>query len=397
MNIHEYQAKGLLRSYGAPVSDGRIVVKSEDAKTAAGELDGPVWVVKAQIHAGGRGKGTFKEKDAGESGGVRIAKSAEQAAAEAKKMLGRTLVTHQTGPDGKQVNRVYIEQGAEIHRELYLALLVDRATSRISFVCSTEGGMDIEEVAANNPEKIVSFSVDPATGYQAFHGRKVAFSLGLENSQVKECVKLTGQLFKAFLEKDMEMLEINPLIVTKNGNLIVLDAKVGFDSNAIYRHQDIADLRDTTEEDPKELEASKYELNYIALDGEIGCMVNGAGLAMATMDIIKLYGAEPANFLDVGGGATKEKVTEAFKIITSDPKVKGILVNIFGGIMRCDVIAEGVVAAVKEVGLQVPLVVRLEGTNVEKGKGIINNSGLDVIAANDLKDGAEKIVSAVKG
>ena len=397
MNIHEYQAKGLLRSYGAPVSDGRIVVKSEDAKTAAGELDGPVWVVKAQIHAGGRGKGTFKEKDAGESGGVRIAKSAEQAAAEAKKMLGRTLVTHQTGPDGKQVNRVYIEQGAEIDRELYLALLVDRATSRISFVCSTEGGMDIEEVAANNPEKIVSFSVDPATGYQAFHGRKVAFSLGLENSQVKECVKLTGQLFKAFLEKDMEMLEINPLIVTKNGNLIVLDAKVGFDSNAIYRHQDIADLRDTTEEDPKELEASKYELNYIALDGEIGCMVNGAGLAMATMDIIKLYGAEPANFLDVGGGATKEKVTEAFKIITSDPKVKGILVNIFGGIMRCDVIAEGVVAAVKEVGLQVPLVVRLEGANVEKGKGIINNSGLDVIAANDLKDGAEKIVSAVKG
>ena len=397
MNIHEYQAKGLLRSYGAPVSDGRIVVKSEDAKTAAGELDGPVWVVKAQIHAGGRGKGTFKEKDAGESGGVRIAKSAEQAAAEAKKMLGRTLVTHQTGPDGKQVNRVYIEQGAEIDRELYLALLVDRATSRISFVCSTEGGMDIEEVAANNPEKIVSFSVDPATGYQAFHGRKVAFSLGLENSQVKECVKLTGQLFKAFLEKDMEMLEINPLIVTKNGNLIVLDAKVGFDSNAIYRHQEIADLRDTTEEDPTELEASKYELNYIALDGEIGCMVNGAGLAMATMDIIKLYGAEPANFLDVGGGATKEKVTEAFKIITSDPKVKGILVNIFGGIMRCDVIAEGVVAAVKEVGLQVPLVVRLEGTNVEKGKGIINNSGLDVIAANDLKDGAEKIVSAVKG
>ena len=397
MNIHEYQAKGLLRSYGAPVSDGRIVVKSEDAKTAAGELDGPVWVVKAQIHAGGRGKGTFKEKDAGESGGVRIAKSAEQAAAEAKKMLGRTLVTHQTGPDGKQVNRVYIEQGAEIDRELYLALLVDRATSRISFVCSTEGGMDIEEVAADNPDKIVSFSVDPATGYQAFHGRKVAFSLGLENSQVKECVKLTGQLFKAFLEKDMEMLEINPLIVTKNGNLIVLDAKVGFDSNAIYRHQDIADLRDTTEEDPKELEASKYELNYIALDGEIGCMVNGAGLAMATMDIIKLYGAEPANFLDVGGGATKEKVTEAFKIITSDPKVKGILVNIFGGIMRCDVIAEGVVAAVKEVGLQVPLVVRLEGTNVEKGKGIINNSGLDVIAANDLKDGAEKIVSAVKG
>ncbi len=397
MNIHEYQAKGLLRNYGAPVADGRIVVKSEDAKTAAGELDGPVWVVKAQIHAGGRGKGTFIEKDAGESGGVRIAKSVEQAAEEAKKMLGRTLVTHQTGPAGKQVNRVYIEQGAEIKSELYLALLVDRVTSRISFVCSTEGGMDIEDVADSNPEKILSFSVDPATGYQAFHGRKIAFALGLENSQVKECIKLMGQLFQAFIEKDMEMLEINPLIVTKNGTLSVLDAKVGFDSNAIYRHQDIADLRDATEEDPKELEASKYDLNYIALDGEIGCMVNGAGLAMATMDIIKLYGAEPANFLDVGGGATKEKVTEAFKIITSDPKVKGILVNIFGGIMRCDVIAEGVVAAVKEVGLQVPLVVRLEGTNVEKGKDIINNSGLDVIAANDLKDGAEKIVRAVKG
>jgi len=312
-------------------------------------------------------------------------------------MLGRTLITHQTGPAGKQVNRVYIEQGAEIESELYLALLVDRVTSRISFVCSREGGMDIEDVAASSPEKVLSFSVDPATGYQAFHGRKIAFALGLENAQVKECIKLMGQLFQAFIEKDMEMLEINPLIITKNGNLTVLDAKVGFDSNAIYRHQDIADLRDTTEEDPKELEASKYDLNYIALDGEIGCMVNGAGLAMATMDIIKLYGAEPANFLDVGGGATKEKVTEAFKIITSDPKVKGILVNIFGGIMRCDVIAEGVVAAVKEVGLQVPLVVRLEGTNVEKGKDIINNSGLDVIAANDLKDGAKKIVSAVKG
>ena len=397
MNIHEYQAKGLLRNYGAPVADGRIVVKSEDAKTAAGEIDGPVWVVKAQIHAGGRGKGTFREKDAGENGGVRIARSVEQAAEEAKKMLGRTLVTHQTGPAGKQVNRVYIEQGAEIESELYLALLVDRVTSRISFVCSTEGGMDIEDVAASDPGKILSFSVDPATGYQAFHGRNIAFALGPENSQVKECIKLMGQLFQAFTEKDMEMLEINPLIITKTGKLTVLDAKVGFDSNAIYRHQDIADLRDTTEEDPKELEASKYDLNYIALDGEIGCMVNGAGLAMATMDIIKLYGAEPANFLDVGGGATKEKVTEAFKIITSDPKVKGILVNIFGGIMRCDVIAEGVVAAVKEVGLQVPLVVRLEGTNVEKGKDIINNSGLDVIAANDLRDGAKKIVRAVKG
>jgi succinyl-CoA synthetase beta subunit len=397
MNIHEYQAKALLRSYGAPVSDGRVVLKAEDAKTAAGELDGPLWVVKAQIHAGGRGKGSFKEADAGEKGGVRLAKSVEEAAAEAKKMLGRTLVTHQTGPAGKQVNRIYIEDGSGISRELYLALLVDRQTSRISFVCSTEGGMDIEEVAAATPEKILSFSVDPATGYQPFHGRRIAFALGLDKQGQKECVKLMGTLYKAFVEKDMEMLEINPLIVMENGSLKVLDAKLGFDGNAIYRHPDIAELRDETEEDPKELEASKYDLNYIALDGEIGCMVNGAGLAMATMDIIKLYGAEPANFLDVGGGATKEKVTEAFKIITSDQNVKGILVNIFGGIMRCDVIAEGVVAAVKEVGLKVPLVVRLEGTNVEAGKEIINSSGLDVIAADNLKDGAEKIVKAVKG
>ena len=397
MNIHEYQAKQLLRSYGAPVSDGRIVLKAEDAKTAAGELDGPLWVVKAQIHAGGRGKGNFKEADAGEKGGVRLTKSVEEAAEEAKKMLGRTLVTHQTGPAGKQVNRVYIEAGSGIQRELYLALLVDRQTSRVSFVCSTEGGMDIEEVAAATPEKILSFSVDPATGFQAYHGRRIAFSLGLEGAQVKQCVALMGTLYRAFIEKDMEMLEINPLIVGDDGALKVLDAKVGFDGNAVYRHADIAELRDVTEEDPKELEASKYDLNYIALDGEIGCMVNGAGLAMATMDIIKLYGASPANFLDVGGSATKEKVTEAFKIITSDPNVKGILVNIFGGIMRCDVIAEGVIAAVKEVGLSVPLVVRLEGTNVELGKEIINTSGLDVIAADNLKDGAEKIVKAVKG
>ncbi|MEM6940368.1 MAG: ADP-forming succinate--CoA ligase subunit beta [Pseudomonadota bacterium] len=397
MNIHEYQAKALLRSYGAPVSDGRVVLKAEDAKSAAGELDGPLWVVKAQIHAGGRGKGKFKEPDAGDAGGVRLAKSVEAAAEEAKKMLGRTLVTHQTGPVGKQVNRIYIEDGSGITTELYLALLVDRQTSRVSFVCSTEGGMDIEEVAASTPEKVLSFSVDPATGYQPFHGRRIAFALGLTGKQVKQCVALMGTLFKAFIEKDMEMLEINPLIVTDAGDLKVLDAKLAFDSNAIYRHADIAELRDTTEEDPKELEASKYDLNYIALDGEIGCMVNGAGLAMATMDIIKLYGAEPANFLDVGGGATKEKVTEAFKIITSDPNVKGILVNIFGGIMRCDVIAEGVVAAVKEVGLKVPLVVRLEGTNVQQGKDIINNSDVDVIAADDLKDGAEKIVKAVKG
>ena len=397
MNIHEYQAKALLRSYGAPVSDGRVVLKAEDAKTAAGEMDGPMWVVKAQIHAGGRGKGTFKEADAGEKGGVRLAKSAAEAAAEAKKMLGRTLVTHQTGPAGKQVNRIYIEDGSDIARELYLALLVDRATSRVSFVCSTEGGMDIEEVAARTPEKILSFAVDPATGYQPYHGRRIAFALGLDKQGQKDCVRLMGILYKAFIERDMEMLEINPLIVLESGGLKVLDAKLGFDGNALYRQPAVCDLRDETEEDPKELAASKYDLNYIALDGEIGCMVNGAGLAMATMDIIKLYGAEPANFLDVGGGATKEKVTEAFKIITSDPNVKGILVNIFGGIMRCDVIAEGVVAAVKEVGLKVPLVVRLEGTNVEKGKEIINTSGLDVIAADDLKDGAQKIVKAVKG
>ena len=397
MNIHEYQAKALLRSYGAPVSDGRVVLKAEEAKTAAGELDGPLWVVKAQIHAGGRGKGRFKEPEAGEKGGVRLAKSVEEAAAQAKQMLGRTLVTHQTGPAGKQVNRIYIEDGSDIARELYLALLVDRATSRIAFVSSTEGGMDIEEVARATPEKIVTFSVDPATGLSDFHGRRVAFALGLEGGQVKQCVALIRILYRAFVEKDMEMLEINPLVVLKDGNLKVLDAKIGFDNNALYRQPEVMALRDETEEDPKELAASKFDLNYIALDGEIGCMVNGAGLAMATMDIIKLYGAEPANFLDVGGGATREKVTEAFKIITSDPNVKGILVNIFGGIMRCDIIAEGIVAAVKEVGLKVPLVVRLEGTNVELGKKIINESGLNVIAADDLKDGAEKIVKAVKG
>ena len=397
MNIHEYQAKALLRSYGAPVSDGRAVLRAEEAKTAAGELDGPLWVVKAQIHAGGRGKGHFKETEAGEKGGVRLARSVEEAANEARKMLGRTLVTHQTGAAGKQVNRIYIEDGSDIAKEFYLALLVDRQTSRISFVCSTEGGMDIEEVAAKTPEKILSFSVDPATGLSDFHGRRVAFALGLEGAQVKQCVALIRTLYKLFVEKDMEMLEINPLVITTEGNLKCLDAKMGFDGNAIYRHPDIAALRDETEEDPKELAASKFDLNYIALDGEFGCMVNGAGLAMATMDIIKLYGAEPANFLDVGGGATKEKVTEAFKIITSDPNVKGILVNIFGGIMRCDIIAEGVIAAVKEVGLKVPLVVRLEGTNVELGKEIIRNSGLNVIAADNLSDAAQKIVKAVKG
>ena len=397
MNIHEYQAKALLRSYGCPVSDGRIVLRAEEAKTCASELDGPLWVIKAQIHAGGRGKGSFKEAEAGEKGGVRLAKSVEEAEAMTKQMLGRTLVTHQTGPAGKQVNRIYIEDGSDIARELYLALLVDRATSRVSFVVSTEGGMDIEEVAAHTPEKIMSFSVDPASGLSDFHGRRVAFALGLEGGQVKQCVQLVKNLYRAFIEKDMEMLEINPLIVTPDGNIKCLDAKIGFDNNALYRQSDIMALRDETEEDSKELAASKFDLNYIALDGEIGCMVNGAGLAMATMDIIKLYGAEPANFLDVGGGATKEKVTEAFKIITSDPNVKGILVNIFGGIMRCDIIAEGVIAAVKEVGLQVPLVVRLEGTNVALGKEIIQNSGLNVIAADDLSDAAKKIVKAVKG
>ena len=397
MNIHEYQAKQLLKEYGLPVSDGRAVTRAEEAKTAAGAMDGPIWVVKAQIHAGGRGKGTFKEPEAGEKGGVRIAKSVEEAEEFATQMLGRTLVTHQTGPVGKQVNRIYIEDGSDIATELYLAILVDRETSRISFIASTEGGMDIEEVAASTPEKIITFSVDPASGISGFHGRKIAFALGLEGKAQKQCVKMVGQLYNLFQEKDCSMLEINPLIVNTAGDVHCLDCKMNFDSNALYRHPELMELRDETEEDAKELAASKFDLNYIALDGEIGCMVNGAGLAMATMDIIKLYGSEPANFLDVGGGATKEKVTEAFKIITSDPNVKGILVNIFGGIMRCDVIAEGVVAAVKEVGLKVPLVVRLEGTNVELGKEIIKNSGLNVVAGDDLGDAAKKIVAAVKG
>ncbi|MEM6934431.1 MAG: ADP-forming succinate--CoA ligase subunit beta, partial [Pseudomonadota bacterium] len=389
--------KELLKAYGAPVASGVPVLKPEDAASAVGELPGPVWVVKAQIHAGGRGKGTFKEADAGEKGGVRIAKGEDEAIAFAEQMLGNTLVTHQTGPAGKQVNRVYIEDGAAIANEFYLSLLVDRETSRVSFIASTEGGMDIEEVAAETPEKIVTFSVDPATGVQPLHGRKVAVALGLSGNAFKQCSKLVMTLYKLFMEKDASLIEINPLILTEEGDIRCLDCKMNFDSNALYRHKDILELRDETEEDSKELEASKFDLNYIALDGEIGCMVNGAGLAMATMDIIKLYGSEPANFLDVGGGATKEKVTEAFKIITSDDKVKGILVNIFGGIMRCDVIAEGVIAAVKEVGLKVPLVVRLEGTNVELGKQIINDSGLAVIAADNLADAAEKIVAAVKG
>ena len=396
MNIHEYQAKAILREFGAPVAVGVPVLKAEDAAAAAKTLPGPVYVVKAQIHAGGRGKGTFKEAAAGEKGGVRLAKSIEEAETFAKQMLGNTLVTVQTGETGKQVNRLYIEDGAAIDKEFYLSILIDRATSRVSFVVSTEGGMDIETVAHDTPEKIVTFSVDPATGIMPHHGRHVADALGLKGDLVKQAGKLTEQLYAAFIAKDMEMLEINPLIVTKDGKLRCLDAKVSFDDNALYRHPEIVELRDKTEEDEKEIEASKHDLAYIALDGNIGCMVNGAGLAMATMDSIKLCGEFPANFLDVGGGATTEKVTAAFKIITADPKVKGILVNIFGGIMKCDVIAEGVIAAVKEVGLQVPLVVRLEGTNVELGKKIIDSSGLNVIAAEDLDDAAQKIVAAVK-
>jgi succinyl-CoA synthetase beta subunit len=396
MNIHEYQAKAVLREFGVPVPRGLPVLKQGDAAKAAKELGGPVWVVKAQIHAGGRGKGKFKEPAAGDKGGVRLAKSPEEVDQFAEQMLGNTLVTAQTGPVGKQVNRVYVEEGAEIAKEFYLSMLVDRTTSRVAFVVSTEGGMDIEKVAHDTPEKIVTFSVDPATGIMPHHGRKIAEALGLSGDLAKQAEKLATQLYGAFTAKDMELLEINPLIVTKDNKVRCLDAKISFDNNALFRHPDVAALRDETEEDAKEIEASKYDLSYITLDGTIGCMVNGAGLAMATMDIIKLYGEEPANFLDVGGGATKEKVTAAFKIITADPKVQGILINIFGGIMRCDIIAEGVIAAVKEVGLKVPLVVRLEGTNVELGKETIAKSGLNVISADDLDDAAQKIVGAVK-
>jgi succinyl-CoA synthetase beta subunit len=397
MNIHEYQAKAVLKEYGVPVSDGYPAMTPAEAEQAAKMLPGPLWVVKSQIHAGGRGKGRFKEDGAGEKGGVRLAWSVDEVKENAKQMLGNTLVTHQTGPDGKQVNRLYIEDGSDIARELYLSCLVDRANGRIAFVVSTEGGMDIESVAEETPEKIHTFHVDPAVGYSGYLGRNIAYALKLEGDQVKQCVKIIGALYKAFTEKDMALLEINPLIVTEQGGLKALDAKVGFDNNALYRHPDIQELRDLTEEDAKEIEASKYDLSYVALDGDIGCMVNGAGLAMSTMDIIKLYGAEPANFLDVGGGANEEKVTAAFKIITADPNVKGILVNIFGGIMKCDVIARGVLAAVEQVGLQVPLVVRLEGTNVEEGKKLINESDLNVISADDLDDAAQKIVKAVKG
>jgi succinyl-CoA synthetase beta subunit len=397
MNIHEYQAKAVLKEFGVPVSKGVPILKAEEAEAAAKQLGGPLWVVKSQIHAGGRGKGKFKEASAGDKGGVRLAKSIDEVKQFAKEMLGATLVTEQTGESGKQVNRLYIEDGSDIEKEFYLSLLVDRETSRVAFVVSTEGGMNIEDVAHNTPDKIVTFSVDPATGVMGHHGRTVAEALGLKGDLAKQAGKLVEQLYTAFLAKDMDMLEINPLIISKQGQLKCLDAKMSFDSNSLYRHPDMVALRDTTEEDAKEIEASKYDLAYIALDGTIGCMVNGAGLAMATLDIIKLYGESPANFLDVGGGATEEKVTAAFKIITSDPNVKGILVNIFGGIMKCDIIAAGVVGAVKAVGLKVPLVVRLEGTNVEEGKKIIRESGLNVLPADDLDDAAQKIVNAVKG
>lgn len=396
MNIHEYQAKAILREFGAPVSAGAPAFTPQEAESVARILPGPLFVVKSQIHAGGRGKGKFKEPRAGEKGGVRLAYSVEEVKAFAQEMLGATLVTVQTGPVGKQVNRLYIEDGSDIDKEFYLSILVDRSTARVSFVVSTEGGVDIEHVAHNSPEKIVSFSVDPATGIMPHHGRTVAKALNLIGDLAKQCEALVEKLYAAFTARDMAMLEINPLVVTKQGRLKVLDAKVSFDDNALYRHADIVALRDETEEDAKEIEASKYDLNYVTLDGTIGCMVNGAGLAMATMDIIKLYGELPANFLDVGGGATREKVTAAFKIITADPNVKGILVNIFGGIMRCDVIADGVIAAVKEVGLKVPLVVRLEGTNVELGKKILRESGLNVIPADDLDDAAQNVVNAIK-
>lgn len=397
MNIHEYQAKRLLKEFGAPISEGRAVFKANEAEAAAKQLPGPVYVVKAQIHAGGRGKGKFKEESAGDAGGVRLAKSPEEAAEFTKQMLGATLVTKQTGEAGKKVGRVYIENGSDIETELYLSALVDRGAGRVAFIASTEGGMNIEEVAEETPEKIITVGIDPVTGCMPHHSRRIAQALGLKGAAAKQCGKLIPTLYKAFTEKDMSLLEINPLIVTKSGDLLVLDAKMGFDPNALFRHQNVLEMRDESEEDPMELKASEFDLSYVKLDGNIGCMVNGAGLAMSTMDIIKHYGAEPANFLDVGGGATKERVTEAFKIITTDPAVKGILVNIFGGIMRCDVIAEGIVAAVKEVGLEDPLVVRLEGTNVEKGKEILANSGLKITPADDLDDAAQKVVAAVQG
>ncbi|OYW47206.1 MAG: succinate--CoA ligase subunit beta [Sphingomonadales bacterium 32-68-7] len=396
MNIHEYQAKELLAKFGVPVPAGFAAMSVEEAVAAAGKLPGPLYVVKAQIHAGGRGKGKFKELSPDAKGGVRLTRSADEVRAAASEMLGNTLVTVQTGETGKQVNRLYVTDGVDIAKEFYLALLVNRATGRISMVASTEGGMNIEEVAHDTPEKIHTIDIDPATGFMPHHGRSVAAALGLSGDLAKQAASVASKLYAAFLGTDASQIEINPLAVTDKDELMVLDAKVGFDSNAMFRHKDLMELRDETEEDPMELEASKHDLAYIKLDGDIGCMVNGAGLAMATMDIIKLNGMFPANFLDVGGGASKEKVTAAFKIILSDPAVKGILVNIFGGIMRCDVIAEGIVAAAKEVNLSVPLVVRLEGTNVQQGKDILANSGLPIIAADDLGDAAKKIVAEVR-
>ncbi len=395
MNIHEYQGKQLLKSFGLPVADGVAILNASEAAAAAKTLPGPLYVVKSQIHAGGRGKGKFKELSPDAKGGVRLAKTVDDVVANVNEMLGNTLVTKQTGPAGKQVNRLYIEDGADIARELYLSLLVDRSVGRVAFVVSTEGGMDIEAVAHDTPEKIVTLAIDPDKGVTADDVKALNAALKLDGDAARDSATVFPTLYKAFVEKDMSLLEVNPLIVLKNGRLRLLDAKVSFDNNALFRHPEVLELRDTTEEDEKEIEASKFDLAYVALDGNIGCMVNGAGLAMATMDIIKLYGAEPANFLDVGGGASKEKVTAAFKIITKDPAVEGILINIFGGIMKCDIIAEGVIAAVKEVGLKVPLVVRLEGTNAELGKKIINESGLNVTSADDLDDAAKKIVAAV--
>jgi succinyl-CoA synthetase beta subunit len=385
MNIHEYQAKALLKDYGVSVLSGQVAYTSEEAETVARELGGPIWVVKAQIHAGGRGKG----------GGVKLARSIEEVRQLADQMLGMNLVTHQTGPGGSKVRRVYVEDGCAIARELYLGVVIDRASSRLTLMASTEGGVDIEEVAARTPEKIVKVAIDPAFGFQPFYGRQIAFGLGLEGKQVSKAVSFMRGVCRAFAELDASLIEINPLVVTEDGDLVALDAKMNFDGSALYRQPRVVDLRDLDEEDPHEIEASRHELNYIKLDGNIGCMVNGAGLAMATMDIIKLYGGAPANFLDVGGGATKERVTAAFKLLLSDPKVEGVLVNIFGGIMRCDVIAEGIVAAAREVNIGVPLVVRLEGTNVDLGKQILGDSGLAITAASDLAQAAEKVVAAV--
>jgi len=386
MNIHEYQAKALLRKYGVAVPEGGVAYTADEAVKVAEKLGGPIYVVKAQIHAGGRGKG----------GGVKVVKSLDDVRKEAERMIGMTLVTHQTGPEGKEVSRVYVESGSDIKRELYLGMLVDRASYRVTVMASTEGGMEIEEVAEKTPEKIIKLAIDPVTGLQPYHARQIAFGLGLEGKQIGKAVKFLTAMYQAFTELDCAIVEINPLVVTGDGDVIALDAKMNFDDNALFRHPDVSELRDETEENPIELEATKHELNYVKLDGAIGCMVNGAGLAMATMDIIKLYGGSPANFLDVGGGATRERVTTAFKLILSDPNVEGILVNIFGGIMRCDVIAEGVIAAAKEVSLHVPLVVRLEGTNVELGKKILAESGLPILAADNLADAAEKVVKAVK-